>query len=189
MNIRITLLSFFVLFLVACSENKVPPPPSNPYIELGSSITAESFSVMAGEVKRKVEEGGTLKALRYCNLNAYKITDSLMRKHNVRLRRSSLKYRNPYNVPTEVEDSILRAWEQTIVDGGIPEAIVQENEREAYYYEPIYVNKFCLQCHGKVGQDIEPQIFNDILAIYNHDLAIGYVEGNLRGLWSVRFKK
>ena len=44
----------------------------------------------------------------------------------------------------------------------------------------------CLKCHGK---DIEPNVSALILKLYPNDLAVGYDENEVRGIWSIAFDK
>jgi hypothetical protein len=44
----------------------------------------------------------------------------------------------------------------------------------------------CLQCHGK---QVEPEVAKQILKLYPKDLALGYSENEVRGIWSITFNK
>ena len=44
----------------------------------------------------------------------------------------------------------------------------------------------CLQCHGK---QIKPEVSQQIMKLYPKDLAIGYSESEVRGIWSITFDK
>ena len=44
----------------------------------------------------------------------------------------------------------------------------------------------CLQCHGK---QIKPEVSQQIMKLYPKDLAIGYNESEVRGIWSITFDK
>lgn len=57
------------------------------------------------------------------------------------------------------------------------------------FYAPIRVNEFCLQCHGKLGETLSEKNYEVIKELYPEDEAIGYSAGDLRGIWSIRFKK
>jgi hypothetical protein len=46
----------------------------------------------------------------------------------------------------------------------------------------------CLQCHGK-SEQIKPEVRAKTLQLYPKDLAIGYSENEVRGIWSITFTK
>jgi len=46
-----------------------------------------------------------------------------------------------------------------------------------------------LSCHGAPGTDIKPEVYAQIKKTYPADEGIGFKQGQLRGLWSVDFKR
>jgi cytochrome c len=46
----------------------------------------------------------------------------------------------------------------------------------------------CLNCHGEPGKQINEATFNAIKAKYPKDKAMGYKEGDFRGLWVVKVR-
>jgi len=50
------------------------------------------------------------------------------------------------------------------------------------YYFPLKVLKLCLTCHGTPGKDIKPEVYEAIKRKYPEDKAIGYREGDFRGV-------
>ena len=49
--------------------------------------------------------------------------------------------------------------------------------------------QFCLSCHGQPGTDIKPEVLAQIKTTYPADTATGFKLGQVRGLWSVDFKR
>jgi hypothetical protein len=47
----------------------------------------------------------------------------------------------------------------------------------------------CLKCHGKPTSDIGIKALKRIKKLYPKDLAIGYSENQIRGIWSITFKQ
>jgi hypothetical protein len=45
----------------------------------------------------------------------------------------------------------------------------------------------CLNCHGNAEKDIATKTLEVIMQKYPNDLAIGYKEGDFRGLWKITF--
>lgn len=46
----------------------------------------------------------------------------------------------------------------------------------------------CLQCHG-TPENINPEVRVKTLKLYPKDLAVGYSENQVRGIWSITFDK
>ena len=42
---------------------------------------------------------------------------------------------------------------------------------------------------GKVDEFVSVKTDSIIKSLYSNDKAIGYIEGDLRGIWSIEFKK
>lgn len=62
-------------------------------------------------------------------------------------------------------------------------------EENMIYYKPILTAMpACLQCHGNEEQ-IEPETWKKIQALYPEDKATGYGLNELRGMWKIEFGK
>ena len=46
-----------------------------------------------------------------------------------------------------------------------------------------------MKCHGTVGQEIANDTYTLIKEHYPIDAAVGFEEGDLRGIWSINFGK
>jgi hypothetical protein len=58
-----------------------------------------------------------------------------------------------------------------------------------HYFKPIILQPMCWSCHGIAGSDIQPGAMEEIKKRYPSDLAIGFSEGDLRGMWHIRFPR
>ena len=47
----------------------------------------------------------------------------------------------------------------------------------------------CLQCHGSKDIQIKPDVYKSLQKLYPKDKAIGYNDNQVRGIWSISFKK
>ena len=105
---------------------------------------------------------------------------SLMTGH--RLKQTSLKIRNPSNAPDEWEKKVLGLMESSKYTNGdgFGEVIGTSGNKIYRYIKPIYVEKACLQCHGK-KEGLRPEIRQFLEMRYPYDQAFGYKEGDLRG--------
>jgi len=154
-------------------------------LETGKEIASATFLALSGELQDAMKSGGVEHALTYCNLKAIDITDSLSSKYNVDIKRTSLKFRNIDNTPTPTEERILKQLENKQKSGKplLPEVVL--NGYSKTFYAPIIVQDMCLKCHGQ-KEDIAN--YNKIKELYPNDLAVGYKQGDLRGMWSISFR-
>ncbi|MGR3303082.1 MAG: Tll0287-like domain-containing protein [Candidatus Scalindua sp.] len=100
--------------------------------------------------------------------------------HN--LKQTSLKLRNPFNVPDEWERKVLMKMEsvRSSENVGIGE-ILEVDDKEIYrYMKPVYIDSACLDCHGE-REKIIPAIRQYLEKRYSYDEAYDYKERDLRG--------
>lgn len=199
---KIYILVFTALFLASCtseSENKDDETgPSAEEIKAeerkkkqkeGYEIVQTSFKTLSGQLKKSMKEGGVENALKYCNIEAYPLTDSLSEAYNVQIKRTALNWRNPNNAPTPDETTLMEHY-KTLVDQKIEvsDTIVHQNGKYTYY-NPILLMENCRKCHGKPGVQIAENDFKIINELYPKDQAINFSTGDLRGMWVVEWNK
>lgn len=150
----------------------------------GKTITQNVGKTLLKTVQQKMGEGGVEAAIDYCRVNALPITDSLAAAHGVRVKRTALKTRNPENNPTALEREVLGKMKLQ----NPPQAMVTETETgQTVYYAPIVLKGFCQTCHGTPGETMAIETDSLIKAHYPSDMATGFAEGDLRGMWAVYF--
>jgi len=200
MNIRnaFLLLSLaMVIMTLGCrqssdkaTDNRIGEEEKSAVIEKGRSIAMATFATLSAQLQQAMKEGGAAEAIRYCNLNANTLVDSLSRTHYASIRRTSLKVRNPANKPNTDERKVLDAYAAMAASGSELKPLVELlDQNTVSFYAPISVNAFCLQCHGKVGESLKSEDYAVIKQHYPQDEATGYAEGDLRGMWSIQFKR
>jgi Protein of unknown function (DUF3365) len=194
----LTILIVSVALLAQCT-NPAPPPPTakeltpeeeQAYLEKGKAITAAAFAALSGKLAAALDSGGVAGAVKYCNLAAYPLLDSLSKANNATIRRTSTKLRNPKNAAQGWEVEALAAFEQakTLVREPKPRARLLD-DGSVVYAAPIKLLPLCTKCHGTVGKDIAEADYEVIKKLYPDDTATGYVPDELRGMWSVQFKQ
>lgn len=199
MNRTTTILSLIALFIWACAggpdqaqdaETGTPEP-----IELESEIDLAVVGhnvVSLVELNLKValksamKQQGPVAAIKVCSESALEITAGLNDSLNVTVGRTSLKYRNPKNAPTEIEKGILEDFAADAENPAIGHVV--ESEEGAGYYSKIMMKPFCLTCHGS-SEQIMPEVAAVLDSLYPNDLATGYEAGQLRGMWTVKFNE
>ncbi len=168
------------------SNESIAQVTNGEFIIKGKEIASSIFLSLSGELAKAVKNGGLENALSYCNTNAIPLTDSLSNAHNVHIKRTSLKFRNPQNKPTKREKEILNQYELAMENGQIMEAIIDNKAERKTFYAPIIMQAACIKCHGAKSNI---SIYDSILKLYPNDLATDYTQGDLRGMWSISFNK
>jgi len=167
-------------------KNRAIYTPSD-WLDEGDQIVSNTFATLSSHLKSALQRGGVQEAVQYCHLNAYPLVDSLSRVHRASIRRISLKVRNPEDLPDRFEERALNRAQKMLAEGKTIEPWVEHYPEETAYYAPIYVRDLCLKCHGTPGKTISSEDYDLIKKLYPEDEAIGYQEGDWRGLWSIRF--
>lgn len=158
------------------------------YLSQGRRVVSLSFGALSAQLQQAIGERGTDHAIAFCNVHALPLTDSLSQAMNVSIGRTAVRYRNPENAPDQLDEHVMRHFEkQKLQFGMLPDTVVM-NERGAYIYmAPILTLPACLRCHGIPEAEIKPQTMDLVRSLYPDDKAIGFREGELRGMWKVRF--
>ncbi len=191
MKNKFLLFTFAGLFATAACNNtpKTAAWDATPYRERGLEIAAITQTTMSTQLKKALEEGGVPNAVQYCNLAAYPIADSLSKIHNATIRRVTDKPRNPNSAMTAHEQEIFRQFQsQWIGNKQVAPIVEQLQNGEVAFYAPIGIQALCTKCHGNLGETLTPENYAVIQQLYPEDQAIGYAEGDLRGMWSIVMK-
>jgi len=119
-------------------------------------------------------------AVEACRLAAPSITEAAQ-SETVRVGRTSHRTRNPENDPAPWMQPLLAHYLETPSQPRPPQ-IVDLGDEGTGYVEPIYLQQMCATCHGV-------EVDGDLLALirerYPQDRAVGFMPGELRGLFWV----
>lgn len=183
---------FVVLFFASCNPKQQPDNAAKIEVDTmsfkqqGDSISTIMQRVLLSNVMQATKAGGPAYAVTFCNERAMPLTDSLSEKYNCQIQRISDKYRNPSNKPNKYDEDVLMKLGSS--NSGEP-LLVAENGK-VVYYKPIRIAiPSCLNCHGIENKDIAPKTLEAIVQKYPRDLAIGYKEGDFRGMWKITFQE
>jgi hypothetical protein len=156
----------------------------------------------AQDVAREVMEGtrallmkemqakGAAGAIQACSAVAL----DLAKKHERegwRIRRVSLKLRNPADAPDAFEERQLARFAAQHAEGKLPaeghaEVVKEAGRNYLRYMRPILISApLCLQCHGTF-EDMSPEVQSRLQQLYPNDRATGYRLKDLRGAVSIR---
>lgn len=160
------------------------------YLEQGAEIAAASFKALSGRLMAAMKKGGVPEAVQYCNIAGLPLIDSLSEAHQVNIRRTSMKIRQPKDAPTPAEKKALDQYHAKFAAGEVLKPLVETNSAgDVAFYAPILLSEACLKCHGKLGETLKQEDYDLIKGLYPEDEAIGYAPGDLRGIWSITFVK
>ncbi|MCL5128285.1 DUF3365 domain-containing protein [Algibacter sp. L4_22] len=159
------------------------------YGERGLKYALSTKAVLGKNLMKAIQKKGTLEALAFCNIKAYPLTDSMAVVHNATIKRVSDKPRNQNNQANKKELTYIESFKTDIKNNIEPKAIVDQLDNKVQVYYPISTNTMCLQCHGKINQDIQKLTLRKLESLYPQDKAIGYNINEIRGLWSITFDK
>jgi len=160
-------------------------------IEMGEKSSQLLLKTLGKNMKKHLQQGGTIDALNFCAEEAYSLTEKVNKQlpNGVRIKRISSQVRNPSNATHDNELAVLNTF-KSMQSANIllPKQLVEQvNSTTFKYYKPLVIKKkVCLKCHGIV-KDIE--LKRAIAARYPLDTAMGYEMGDLRGAIVVTIDK
>ena len=156
----------------------------------GDVISKNSQKAIGGKLKMAIQQGGFSSAIGFCNASVSGIVDSLKSNYNAEIKRTSLKLRNPNNTPTDKEKQLLEAYQYSFdKKSPIKEGTQVLENGDILYTKPIFMKGLCLNCHGKPDGTLNADAYTRIQELYPSDSALNYINGDLRGMWSIRLTK
>ncbi|MGB5498181.1 MAG: DUF3365 domain-containing protein [Maribacter sp.] len=159
------------------------------YSDTGLKYALSTKAQLGKNLMKAIQEKGTVGAVKFCNIEAMKLTDSMSVMHNAIIKRVSDKARNPKNMANAKELGHIAAFKEQAKDGFDIDPIVEEINREVNFYYPITTNTMCLQCHGTPNEQVTSETLGTLKALYPSDKALGYNVNEVRGIWSIVFDK
>lgn len=155
-----------------------------------SRASAKSLmQALKSELQAAMKAGGPVNAVGVCHTRAGSITDAQVRDDGLRIRRTSLKVRNPANVADAWEASVLEQFEKRKAAGEdirtleYHEVTEDGGRRTFRWMKAIPTAEVCLACHG--GESVAPEVEAKLAALYPRDQARGFQVGDIRGAFSV----
>lgn len=158
------------------------------FADIGLEYALGTKKVLGKNLMGTIQKEGTEKALTFCNHEAIPLTDSMSVHYNAKIKRVSDKNRNPDNKANKEELKYIEQFKKDLAEKKEVKPIVMEEGKKVHFYYPIETNTMCLQCHGK-DENIKPAVAKKIKELYPNDLAVGYSENEVRGIWSIVFDK
>ena len=158
------------------------------YADIGLEYALETKKLLGKNLMGTIQKKGTIEALEFCNIQAMPLTDSMSVHFNAAIKRVSDKNRNPSNKANAEELNYIAQFKKQMAANETIAPVTLEKGNKIQFYYPIETNTMCLQCHG-TPEKIKPEVSIQTLKLYPKDLAIGYGENEVRGIWSITFDK
>jgi len=159
-------------------------------VEQSRTVVKDFMGSLKHELKSAIKNDGAVAAIRVCNISAPLIAKKQSQLHNMEVRRTSLKVRNPDNAPDSWEKSILDDFEKRKAMGEPIkkmehfETVTENGEQWFRYMKAIpTAKKPCLLCHGS---NLKPAITATLDKLYPQDQAKGFKPGDIRGAFTFR---
>ncbi len=169
-------------------QEKMPDFDHKAYKMKGMLIAKNTFKVFKSNIQTIASKDGLHGVVDFCHKNAEKLADSLGKLHNVVIKRTSHKLRNEKNKPDEDSKAVLEKYLKLQQAQKPMEPVVKKGaDGYIHFYAPIKLKKECLKCHGIPGQEVHDDIYKLIKSKYPNDKATGFKEGELRGIWDIKF--
>ena len=159
------------------------------YESIGLDYALSTKAQLGKNLMGTINKQGITAAVTFCNERAYFLTDSMSVVHSANIKRVSDKPRNQNNNANATELAHIATFKKMVAEQKEVEAIVEEHENLVKFYYPITTNSMCLQCHGKPEEQIKPETLKTLNRLYPNDRAVGYEVNQVRGIWSITFKK
>ncbi|MBL4586741.1 MAG: DUF3365 domain-containing protein [Flavobacteriales bacterium] len=159
------------------------------YLKIGKEITDTVGKTLKGNLVKAMKEHGAVAAVGFCNAKAMELTSVYSGKYHTEVKRVSDKNRNGKNAPNTIESEVILDFKKLLKDGeSLSPRVAIDMEGRKNFYAPILTGAPCLTCHGKADA-LQPELVELIDSLYPQDKAKGYGIGELRGIWSIKFKK
>lgn len=172
----LAVLAVYLLPKVAAAADAEDP-------RLGASraLVAEFEGRLKSALMDAMAAGGPVSAIAVCRDMAPGIASELSRRSGAAVSRTSLRLRNPQNLPEPWQVEVLEGFaERSATDGPLEHFAVEQGR--VRYMKAIRIQPPCVACHGAA---IAPAVQAQLDADYPHDRARGYDVGALRGAFVV----
>ncbi len=181
---------FAIATLAVLALGAAPTPSDTPEVAQARATAQYVLVATHARLAGAMADQGPLGALQACGA----VTQEEARKHEQagwRVRRVSLRWRNPADAPDAYEAQVLKAFERMRRQGTLrPETehvgvALLDGKPVVRYLKPITIlGAQCLQCHGS-RTSIPADVQAALRTAYPKDGATGYRVGDLRGAVSV----
>jgi hypothetical protein len=175
------ILSLFVVFALG---TPVAAATATDQLEMQARQKTKALAgALQTELKASLQKDGPVAAIQVCHERAPVIAKQISADGWV-VGRTALKIRNPDNIPDEWERETLSLFAKELAKGVSANKLSASAIKESTYryMQAIPTGGVCLTCHG---ENLSPDIAQQISLLYPDDKAIGFRLGQLRGAFTL----
>lgn len=152
-------------------------------------VAAELSDKVRSLLLRELDKKDIANAVKVCSEIAQGITRQLSVKTGYSVRRVSMRYRNPKNIPDEYERRKLKEFDVLNRDKRLKneyaEVVKEQGKDYLRYMKPLIAFPLCINCHG-AKENIAPEVKVILADKYPDDRATGFKVGDVRGAISIK---
>ena len=190
MKLPTLLLSTLLTASLFAADQNTTAQPMSAKME-GAGYIQKLGATLKGELQKhmKADPSGVA-AMGFCTAKAGEITLEVNKSlpEHATVRRTALKIRSLNNLPDKTDTQVMEAYVKSIEEKTFsPKDIkVVEESNVTRIYKPLVTNGVCLKCHGtSVSKELQGMIAES----YPKDKAMGFQEGDLRGVIVAEIEK
>jgi len=182
---KITVISLLAVTAIY-AVNEEPKKEMPPIVKEGVGYIKMMGKELKMNMKKhmKADKSGVA-AAKFCSQKATTIAQEVSKKYpkGVRVYRTSLKVRSDANKPDETDKKVLENLQKEMDSKTFVKkpTVVKLEDGKTRVYVPLLVEKACVKCHGDTSK-MNPEVKKIINERYPNDKAIGFKEGDLRGV-------
>lgn len=181
-----------VIGFILPGYSEIASPGDDARVAAARAASRDLGETLKGQLMTAIKSGGPVSAIPVCNAIAPAIGNETSAKHNLTIRRTALRVRNPSNAPDALEMRVLEDFVKKLEAGADPatlehsETVVIDGVATHRYMKAIpMAAEPCSACHGV---ELKPEVQAEISKLYPNDKATGFKPGDLRGAFSVTQK-
>ncbi len=159
--------------------------------EVARGLSVQFGGQLKQRLQQSMQEGGPLRAIETCNVQAPAVANSIGESAGWRVGRTSLRARHMDNRPDLWELTALLEFAKR-QEAGEDVASMESyavmtvsGDRVFRYIKAIPTVGICLSCHG---DDVQDDVLAKIKQLYPDDQALGFNTGDIRGAFSLSRK-
>ena len=161
---------------------------SNPKQAVAAKAAGQLGQEMRKKLTESMQKNGPAGAIDVCAKDAPAISARIENELGVTIKRTSLKYRNTQNAPDAAERQVLGVLAAAHSAGEkLPQGVTAFQNDRNRFYKAITMEQTCLKCHGD-STTMSEAVRKEVATTYPEDKAVGYKEGDFRGIISVTVK-
>lgn len=178
----------FAALLAGCASapTPAPPPVDTAWVTEARGVATSAPPKLLAVLQEEIAKGGPESAIAVCREKAPAMARTASEQTGWKVRRVSLRNRNPMAVPDPWERAVLEDFDRRAAAKESPatlekaEVTMVNGQPTQRYMRALPTMALCTQCHGAADK-LSPAVAAKLKALYPEDRATGYAVGEIRG--------